>query len=91
MSGGFFNYDNYRLADLARTLEEVVNHNDEDEYYGYSPETIRVFKETVYLLQKCDILMHRIDWLLSADDSEEGFHKHLAKQLKQIECLNKGE
>ena len=87
MSGGFFNYDNYRLADLARTLEEVVNHNDEDEYYGYSPETIRVFKETVYLLQKCDILMHRIDWLLESDDSEEGFHKLLTKQLKELEII----
>ncbi len=83
MSGGFFNYENYRLADIARQIEEVVLHNEENEYYQYNNETLLYMKVTVYMLEQADILCHRIDWLLSGDDGAETFEKLLEKQLSE--------
>lgn len=87
MSGGFFNYENYRLGDLARTLEEVVSHNDDNEHYCYSSKTVNVMQMTVYHLKLCDVLLHRIDYLLSGDDDEASFQKNLLKQLDELEAV----
>lgn len=82
MSGGYFNYDNSQIGLIARKIEEVVENNRE---HGFSQETLARFREAVKLLNKADLMVHRIDWLISCDDSEETFHKRLAEGLARLE------
>lgn len=107
MSGGFFNYQQYRIAEIIETLQEIVNENkiemtqqeiDEQPWlskdflnkypekkfkYNYSDEIILKFKEGLEALEKARIYAHRIDWLLSGDDSEENFLIRLNEELNK--------
>ena len=94
MSGGAFDYDQYKIGQIADIIEDYIYHNNSEEIdeYGYkkhrsySDETIDQFKIAVCVLRCAQIYAHRIDWLLSDDDGEETFHKRLVSDLeKQME------
>lgn len=94
MSGGFFEYNQYKIYQIAEELEDVILKNGkkrerreswEDEYnYEYPPEVIAKFKEGLELLKKAHIYAHRIDWLLSGDDGEETFLERLESDLSKL-------
>lgn len=81
MSGGFFDYQQYRLEDIAIEIEDLIDKNDtmdkdeldEDIGYHYPTEIIEKFKETVHTLRQASKMVHRIDYLVSGDDSENSF------------------
>lgn len=85
MSGGHFNYDQYKIDYIAEGIEDLIfnNGSDEKDEYGYnlhsnySPETIEEFKRAVYYLKMAKLYAHRIDWLVSGDDGEDDFHIRL--------------
>ena len=79
MSGGYFDYQQHRIRDIYESIEECILKNK----YGYNEETIKEFKKAVDVLKVGYIYAHRIDWLLSFDDSEEAFHKRLKEELKK--------
>ena len=90
MSGGHFEYQQYRLHDIASQIKELIESND-DEYEwgyrrgnGYSAETIEKFKIAVDTLEKAAIMAQRVDWLVSGDDGEDSFHRRWAEELKEI-------
>ena len=93
MSGGHFNYQQYRLRDIADEIATIVDNNDskkldEDGYplgRGYPPPVIEKFTEAVKTLRRAEIMAHRIDWLLSGDDGEETFLERLEKDLKAFD------
>ena len=78
MSGGFFNYKQYELEHIADDIEELIRDGD------YSKETIEKFKLTVALLRTTKAYVHRIDWLVSCDDSEETFHERLEEDIRRL-------
>lgn len=112
MPGGYFDYDQYHINDIADSLEayiygqsleeEDINYlknylldDEEKEYviknkhtlpnsYKYSKETIKEFKKGLNILRKAYVYAKRIDWLLSADDSEESFHRKLKEELDNL-------
>lgn len=94
MSGGFFEYNQYKIYQIAEELEDVILKNGkkrerreswEDEYnYEYPPEVIAKFKEGLEFLKKAHIYAHRIDWLLSGDDGEETFLERLESDLSKL-------
>lgn len=89
MSGGHFDYQQYRLGDIADSIESAIEVNnvksDEFEWVqDYSPETIAEFKTAVDLLRRAHIYAQRIDWLLSGDDGEKQFHERLHEELSQL-------
>ena len=94
MSGGFFEYNQYKIYQIAEELEDVILKNGkkrvrreswEDEYnYEYPPEVIAKFKEGLEFLKKAHIYAHRIDWLLSGDDGEETFLERLEYDLSKL-------
>lgn len=94
MSGGYFEYEQYKIQMIADSLEDVILKNGkkrehkepwEDDYYReYSPEVIAKFKEGLELLRKAHIYAHRIDWLLSDDDGEESFFERLESDLSKL-------
>jgi hypothetical protein len=83
MSGGYFNYKQHLIHDVAQELAEVIRGYEE---YGFEdPETLEEFKTGYGLLLRAYIYAHRIDYLLSGDDGEETFHRRLQGDLEEIQ------
>jgi hypothetical protein len=87
MSGGTFDYGQFRIADIVNAIEDAV-YNNETAEHPYSEETIHLFKYGVKYLKAAQIYTHRIDWLLAGDDGEESFHERLASDLEEFNETN---
>mgnify|MGYP003660843559 CR=1 FL=1 len=95
MSGGHFNYDQYKIQLIADDIEQIILSNDSTEVdqwggkkgYGFTPETIAEFKNGLDILRQAQIYAQRIDWLVSGDDGEDNFHSRLKHDLG-IEIYN---
>ena len=90
MSGGHFNYEQYKIQQIADEVEQLILTNGEPgepdswgESYTreYSPEVIAEFKRGLILLRAATIYVQRIDWLVSCDDGEESFLRRLREDL----------
>lgn len=87
MSGGHFDYNQYKIDQIACDIEQFIYDNEEDND-RYTAETIERFKEAVHTLRLAYAYAHRIDWLLSGDDSEDNFHKRLEHDLERVKEEN---
>lgn len=92
MSGGHFDYDQYRIDGIANEVEQIIlkngnNQHDESDWepVPYSPEVIEEFKRGLKFLRIAAVYAQRIDWLVSGDDGEENFLLRLKNDLKEIE------
>lgn len=85
MSGGHFDGKEYILKHLAEELEELVTKREE---YNLSANCVRLIKRQIHLLECVYITIHRIDYLVSGDDSEETFHKRLREELLKYNANN---
>ena len=96
MSGGFFDYAQFRIGEIIDGIERVMAKNVDDEatsrrldeegewHYSFNQETLNEFRNGIQALKKAFVYAHRIDWLLSGDDDEEGFHVDLKKELEEL-------
>jgi len=92
MSGGHFDYNQYKITDIRDTIERIIKNNGKNnwknstEYDGddFSDDTISEFKQAVNILRKAEIYVQRIDWLVSGDDGEERFHQRLGDDLSKL-------
>jgi hypothetical protein len=92
MSGGKFDYKQYQIDYIIDVIEELIRSNDDetlDQFgdkrgRGYSRETISEFYRAIEFLRLAFVYAHRIDWLVSNDDSEDCFHKRLAEDLEKL-------
>ena len=89
MSGGYFNYKQYDIGHIADAIELLITSNNDTRLnlYGeqvgheYSDATIEEFKKALKCLQQAEIYAHRIDWLISGDDSEDSFYDRLNEEM----------
>ena len=90
MSGGRFDYLQFRILEIAGEIEEEVKNNHIEpvhDWYGarhFSDETIEEFNTAIDILRKAHVYVQRIDWLLSGDDGEETFHERLKEDLDEL-------
>ena len=98
MSGGHFDYYQYKITEIADSIQELIDTNgiaplqtemqklrDEEPYFrNYPPEIIEEFKKTVRLLREGFIRVKRIDYLVSGDDGEDTFVESLREQLSEL-------
>lgn len=108
MSGGRFDYDQYKIGYIADKIEKLIDKNGKPKtreelkeerwksadwyekypkdlnHYKYPDEVIEKFQEAVQLLRKAQIYAHRIDWLVSDDDSESSFLDRLSEDLQML-------
>jgi len=91
MSGGHFDYQQYRIDDIANEIERIImdNKNTEVDEWGsrvgrfYTNETICLLIDAHAALKRAATYAQRVDWLLSGDDSEESFARRLKEDLKR--------
>ena len=89
MSGGFYEYKQYVLDEIADSIQLEIEQNDstEDDGYGhdrgrhYAPLVIDMMREAVMALRIAYIYAQHVDWLLSGDDSEDSFLRRLDEDL----------
>jgi hypothetical protein len=91
MSGGFFDYKQYYIIDIADTIERELNrqgkekpknneHNNIKEFYEtYSDIVQEKMKETIKQLRIAEFYSQRVDRFLSGDETEEDFIKNFEK------------
>jgi len=92
LSGGHFDYNQFRINDIYEEIEHIIENNNKlipDDYggfsgYDFSQETIEEFKKGIQYLKLASIYAHRIDWLVSGDDGEESFHKRLKEEIEEL-------
>jgi len=91
MSGGHFNYDQYKIGQIADDIQLLIDTNDitERDQYGdplgrrYSPEIIQHFRDAITTLRRAQVYTQRIDWLVSGDDGPDSFLARLAEDLNR--------
>ena len=94
MSGGYFEYSQYRMLSTIEELTVLIGDNGQNcdgeeanEYccpYNYPPHIIKEFETGLELLKKAQIYVNRIDYLVSGDDGEESFISHLNEELEKV-------
>jgi hypothetical protein len=90
MSGGRFDYLQYRFSEIIDSIEQEIldnNAKSNDQWSNpnnFSDETLTEFKNSIKHLKIAQIYVQRIDWLLSGDDGEESFHRRLKEDLKKM-------
>lgn len=91
MSGGRFDYLQYRFTEIIDSIEqEIIDNNAEPrpkdwwEPNNFSEATLAEFRNGIDAIKKAQIYAQRIDWLLSRDDGEESFHERLAEDLSKL-------
>lgn len=95
MSGGFFDYNQYKISEIRDQLERVLNNSvseDDDNFredgYNLSEEVRVEFENAIKFLEVAEIYVQRIDWLLCGDDGEEQFLKRLRDELHILQSKN---
>ena len=87
MSGGYFDYQQYRLEDMADEIRSLIALNESqtlNKKEKYSAETIVKFLEADKVLRIASVMVQRIDWLVSGDDGEESFHERWNEDIKSL-------
>jgi hypothetical protein len=91
MSGGHFNYDQYRVTQIADEVKQLIESNNdesENEYGGtvglfYDAAIIEKFIEAEHWLRRAAEMAQRIDWLVSGDDGPECFMRRWDKEVRK--------
>ena len=80
MSGGYFDYVQYRISDIVDEVEKIIRENP----YEYPEEVLAKLRKGVIVLKTAEVYTERIDWLISGDDNEATFLERLEKELKEL-------
>lgn len=89
MSGGHFDYNQYRIDQIAEDIEQLILDNEDEtpnEWGGkkgnfFQPEIITKFKEAAHTLRRAAAMTQRVDWLVSGDDGPECFLRRWEKEV----------
>ena len=95
MSGGHFDYSQYRIDEIIDGVEDIIEKNrkpreeptsswESEFYYDYPDDIIEEFKKGLRYLKMAKIYAQRIDWLVSGDDGDNSFRIRLYEDLKKL-------
>lgn len=83
MSGGHFDYREYAVNDIADEVQRLIEGNTAPGGRNYPEEVILEFRKAVSTLRNAFTYAHRIDYLVSSDDSEDTFLSQLKEELEK--------
>jgi len=89
---GYYEGDYYDPETNTMKKRIVYGYDDEgneitdkpEGWARYTPETIRTFKHSYLNLIEAELYAHRIDWLISGDDSEESFSDRVGEDMLEL-------
>lgn len=84
MSGGHFDYKQYHIDEVANEIENIIANNNPANNDYFSTAVISKFKIAVMFLRIAKTMAHRIDWLISGDDSENSFHERWDESIEVV-------
>ncbi len=100
MSGGYFDYKEWHIDQIADDVESYISKCDrkEEKDWGYedengkyipyvyeeSEEVLNEFRKGLKILRQAFVYAKRIDYLLSGDDGDESFLEHLKQELEAL-------
>lgn len=98
MSGGYFDYKQYHIDNIAYAIEQYIEkcmRKEEREWgitdkdgnynpyiYEESEEILAEFRKAVKFLHIASTYAQRIDWYLSGDEGEDSFFERLKEELQ---------
>jgi hypothetical protein len=77
MNGGYFEYQQESITEIAEAIKIAVKEN----FQGFSPETIAEFENAIEVLENARVYAQRVDNLLSGNCNEDTFHKRVVSDL----------
>lgn len=87
MSGGYFEYNQYRLEEISEDIIKLISNYEngefEDDYYKevLDDDIIEIFKKAVDYLNTTYKYIHEIDWFLSGDTDKETLLKNIKDEI----------
>ena len=91
MSGGTFDYSQYRIIDIIETIQSHINRQGEkidykygDEHPIFEPEVLKHMQDGIECLKKAYVYAQRIDRFLAGDDGNETFMWRLNEELNEL-------
>ena len=86
MSGGHFDYEDFRLQGIAETLRtDIARIRTKQEWFdSYSDKFVAELERALGVTIEAMIRLHRIDWCLSGDDDEETYYERLEEDLAEM-------
>ena len=94
MSGGYFDYDQYRLFDIINSLDErkksIKDYGKDIDVLTIDKSTEDLFEDARIILQLAYIFLQRVDWLLSGDDGPATFKERIKEDLMDAGFLSYG-
>ena len=88
MSGGRFDYVQFRFGEIVESIRSTITNNNSDEKDEWGdtigqhlpPDIIAKFTETADAVERAEKMVTRVDWLLSCDDGEDSFRRRWAEE-----------
>ena len=74
---GYFDYIQNSFEGLITELQNLTE-------ASYSEETIYEFERALEMAKELHVLIDRIDYLVSGEETEESFHQGLVEDLEEI-------
>jgi hypothetical protein len=92
MSGGTWDYIQYRFRDIGDDIDRLVAENESKELndwgevkgHHYNPATIEKLKIAASHVRETAIMLQRVDYLLAGDDGEESFNSRWDEDLEEL-------
>lgn len=91
MSGGFFDYQQYKIKYLAENIEDLVKELNEEDRHIYlkrKQELQKYLEEAIFMLEKAYLIVNNVDYLMADDTSEASCLSRIEKDLKEINIKN---
>ena len=96
MSGGAFEYKQYKIQDLIEDMENLLVRLDKEPIDSFECDSLKRYvndselfknkiKENIRYLKRAYIFTQRIDWFISGDDGEENFYERLKEEIEKLE------
>ena len=89
MSGGTYNYDQFRIVDIYETIESFIKKQGKKTVYGdtyetFEPEVLKRLEDAIKCLKMAYVYAQRVDYLLAGDDGDESFLERLESDLSKL-------
>ena len=94
MSGGAFEYKQYKIQDLIENMENLLVRLDKEPIDSFECDSLKnyiddkdsfkkIVEKNIDLLKKSYIYTKRLDWFISGDDGEETFYERLEEDFNK--------